>query len=146
MSEVQGYRCRLLLTLSNSIYFLSYTSLMICDTNRNLTSLSYIPWCLVICGLKNACVFCCLRYVGSFWCNVIHKVNIWEISWVKNTEAWVAMKEEHERTPLRTILQNFLNHIESLEIQRIEDSYEKEFQVLLLFRRKSQNFCSTNPH
>lgn len=56
------------------------------------------------------------------------------------------MKEEHERTPLRTILQNFLNHIESLEIQRIEDSYEKEFQVLLLFRRKSQNFCNTYPH
>ncbi|PNF17113.1 hypothetical protein B7P43_G09096 [Cryptotermes secundus] len=43
------------------------------------------------------------------------------------------MKEEHERTPLRTILQNFLNHIESLEIQRIEDSYEKEFQELKFF-------------
>lgn len=56
------------------------------------------------------------------------------------------MKEEHERTPLRTILQNFLNHIESLEIQRIEDSYEKEFQVLLLFRRKSQNLCNIYPH
>jgi hypothetical protein len=48
------------------------------------------------------------------------------------------MKEEQERTPLRTILQNFLNHIESLEIQRIEDSYEKEFQVLILFWKKTQ--------
>lgn len=49
------------------------------------------------------------------------------------------MKEEQERTPLRTILQNFLNHIESLEIQRVEDSYDKEFQVLILFRWTSQD-------
>jgi hypothetical protein len=50
------------------------------------------------------------------------------------------MKEEHERTPLRTILQNFLNHIESLEIQRIEESYEKEFQVLLFLEKVAEFF------
>ena len=35
------------------------------------------------------------------------------------------------RVPLKTILQNFLNHVESLEIKRKEgeDAYEKEFQV-----------------
>jgi hypothetical protein len=48
------------------------------------------------------------------------------------------MKEEQDRTPLRTILQNFINHIESLEIQNVEDRYEKEFQVLI-FYSKSQN-------
>ncbi|XP_069693443.1 uncharacterized protein [Periplaneta americana] len=56
------------------------------------------------------------------------------------------MKEEQERTPLRTILQNFLNHIESLEIQRIEDSYEKEFQELKFFseilKTSKQYSCS----
>lgn len=45
------------------------------------------------------------------------------------------MKEERDRTPLRTILQNFINHIESLEIQNVEDRYEKEFQVLIFCRR-----------
>jgi hypothetical protein len=45
------------------------------------------------------------------------------------------MKEEQDRTPLRTILQNFINHIESLEIQNVEDRYEKEFQVLIFYRR-----------
>lgn len=44
------------------------------------------------------------------------------------------MKEDQERTPLRTILTNFLNHIENLESQRSpEDSYESEFQELKLF-------------
>ena len=35
------------------------------------------------------------------------------------------------RVPLKTILQNFLNHVESLEArkQEGEDAYEKEFQV-----------------
>ena len=35
------------------------------------------------------------------------------------------------RVPLKTILQNFLNHVESLEIRKKEgeDAYEKEFQV-----------------
>lgn len=42
-----------------------------------------------------------------------------------------AMKEDTERTPLRTILTNFLNHIETLENQRTPDNtYESEFQVL----------------
>lgn len=42
------------------------------------------------------------------------------------------MKEDQERTPLRTILTNFLNHIENLESQRSpEDSYESEFQVFI---------------
>ncbi|KAJ9584822.1 hypothetical protein L9F63_020843 [Diploptera punctata] len=56
------------------------------------------------------------------------------------------MKEDQERTPLRTILQNFLNHIESLEIQRAEDSYEKEFQELKFFseilKTSKQYSCS----
>jgi hypothetical protein len=38
------------------------------------------------------------------------------------------MKEEQERTPLRTILQNFLNHVENLD-RLSDDSYDKEFQV-----------------
>ncbi|XP_054280017.1 uncharacterized protein LOC128998066 isoform X2 [Macrosteles quadrilineatus] len=44
------------------------------------------------------------------------------------------MKEDTERTPLRTILTNFLNHIDTLENQRNpEKSYEAEFQELKLF-------------
>ena len=46
------------------------------------------------------------------------------------------MKEESEEIPLKTILQNFLNHVENLEVAREEslsgegeDQYEKEFQV-----------------
>ena len=46
------------------------------------------------------------------------------------------MKEEKEEIPLKTILQNFLNHVENLEVAREEsnngegeDQYEKEFQV-----------------
>ena len=36
-----------------------------------------------------------------------------------------------ERVPLKTVLQNFLNHVEDLETRRREgdDAYEKEFQV-----------------
>lgn len=42
------------------------------------------------------------------------------------------MKEDRGITPLRTILQNCLNHIENLETNRaICDNYEKEFQVSL---------------
>ena len=35
------------------------------------------------------------------------------------------------RVPLKTILQNFLNHVETLEVRKKEgeDAYEKEFQV-----------------
>ena len=47
------------------------------------------------------------------------------------------MKEEKEEIPLKTILNNFLNHVESLEIAREDslkgeglDQYEKEFQVI----------------
>ncbi|XP_066996547.2 uncharacterized protein [Anabrus simplex] len=43
------------------------------------------------------------------------------------------MKEEQERTPLRAILQNFLNHIEKLDSEEVEGSYDKEFQELKLF-------------
>ncbi|KAK3913474.1 Tyrosine-protein phosphatase non-receptor type 12 [Frankliniella fusca] len=44
------------------------------------------------------------------------------------------MKEDKGRTPLRIILNNFLNHIEKLESLRSpDDSYEKEFQDLKLF-------------
>ena len=48
------------------------------------------------------------------------------------------MKEESEEIPLKTILQNFLNHVENLEVAREEslsgegeDQYEKEFQVFV---------------
>ena len=36
-----------------------------------------------------------------------------------------------QRVPLKTILQNFLNHVESLESRKRggDDAYEKEFQV-----------------
>lgn len=42
------------------------------------------------------------------------------------------MKEDKEEIPLKTILQNFLNHVETLEAARDEgeDQYEKEFQAL----------------
>jgi len=42
------------------------------------------------------------------------------------------MKEDKEEIPLKTILQNFLNHVETLETARDEgeDQYEKEFQAL----------------
>lgn len=41
------------------------------------------------------------------------------------------MKETTEPIPLKTILQNFLNHVETLETKKNEgeDLYEKEFQV-----------------
>ena len=40
-------------------------------------------------------------------------------------------KEDGEKIPLKTILTNFLNHVETLEVKREEgeDLYEKEFQV-----------------
>ena len=39
-----------------------------------------------------------------------------------------------ERAPLRTMLQNFLNHVETLEKKRNggDDQYDKEFQELKL--------------
>ena len=39
------------------------------------------------------------------------------------------------RVPLKTVLQNFLNHVENLEARKKEgdDAYEKEFQSLKLF-------------
>ena len=47
------------------------------------------------------------------------------------------MKEEKEEIPLKTILQNFLNHVKGLEVAREDslkgegaDQYEKEFQVI----------------
>ena len=42
-------------------------------------------------------------------------------------------KEDGEKIPLKTILTNFLNHVETLEVKREEgeDLYEKEFQVRL---------------
>lgn len=42
------------------------------------------------------------------------------------------MKNYEERIPLRTILQHFVNHVESLEIAsqtHIRDCYEEEFLV-----------------
>ena len=50
------------------------------------------------------------------------------------------MKEEKEEIPLKTILNNFLNHVESLELAREDslkgegvDQYEKEFQVFFFW-------------
>lgn len=39
-----------------------------------------------------------------------------------------------ERAPLRTVLQNFLNHVETLEKRKdgSDDQYDKEFQELKL--------------
>ena len=46
------------------------------------------------------------------------------------------------RVPLKTILQNFLNHVENLEARAREgdDAYEKEFQVKLPKRESFLNF------
>ena len=43
--------------------------------------------------------------------------------------------EEGPRVPLKTILQNFLNHVENLEARKREgdDAYEKEFQVRIFW-------------
>ncbi len=40
-------------------------------------------------------------------------------------------EQRRRRTPLKTVLQNFLNHVETLEAAKSEgeDTYEKEFQV-----------------
>ncbi|XP_063219450.1 tyrosine-protein phosphatase non-receptor type 12-like [Bacillus rossius redtenbacheri] len=46
------------------------------------------------------------------------------------------MKEKQAKTPLKISLQNFLNHVEHLESQRNEDTYEKEFQELKNFSEK----------
>ena len=46
------------------------------------------------------------------------------------------------RVPLKTILQNFLNHVENLEARAREgdDAYEKEFQVKLPKSKSVLNF------
>ena len=56
------------------------------------------------------------------------------------------MKEEIEEIPLKTILNNFLNHVESLELAREDslkgegvDQYEKEFQVISKWKQ-AENF------
>ena len=48
-------------------------------------------------------------------------------------------KEDGEKIPLKTILTNFLNHVETLEVKREEgeDLYEKEFQVRVTFSASS---------
>ena len=46
------------------------------------------------------------------------------------------------RVPLKTILQNFLSHVEDLENRRMndtDDAYEKEFQVM--HKWVSYEFC-----
>ena len=42
--------------------------------------------------------------------------------------------EDKARVPLKTILQNFLNHVDYLESRKRgrDDAYEQEFQVSLL--------------
>nr|CAD7576728.1 unnamed protein product [Timema californicum] len=54
------------------------------------------------------------------------------------------MKKKQEQIPLKIILQNFLNHIEHLETQGIEDIYEKNFQELKLLSEKLKSLkeCS----
>ncbi len=44
------------------------------------------------------------------------------------------MVEEKPRVPLKTILQNFLNHVENLEARKRarDDAYEQEFQVTMV--------------
>ncbi|XP_047103268.1 uncharacterized protein LOC124722110 [Schistocerca piceifrons] len=52
--------------------------------------------------------------------------------------------KDQGRTPLRTILQNFLNHVENLDNQKVDGSYEKEFQELKLFSevlKTSEQYC-----
>ena len=59
-------------------------------------------------------------------------LEMWGVGHVeKFLPQWGGMKEEIEEIPLKTILQNFLNHVETLETARDEgeDQYEKEFQV-----------------
>ena len=53
-------------------------------------------------------------------------------------------KEDGEKIPLKTILTNFLNHVETLEVKREEgeDLYEKEFQV----KRSNLSFSSFCTH
>ena len=53
-------------------------------------------------------------------------------------------KEDGEKIPLKTILTNFLNHVETLEVKREEgeDLYEKEFQV----KRSNLFFSSSCTH
>lgn len=56
--------------------------------------------------------------------------------------------KDQVRTPLRTVLRNFLNHIEKLESSiNPEKSYEAEFQVLfiqvLIFDYKLARFSGT---
>lgn len=56
--------------------------------------------------------------------------------------------EEGPRVPLKTILQNFLNHVENLEarVREGDDAYEKEFQALKSLseslRSQSEYSCS----
>ena len=44
-------------------------------------------------------------------------------------------ESEGPRVPLKTILQNFLNHVENLEarVREGDDAYEKEFLVRLIY-------------
>ena len=48
-----------------------------------------------------------------------------------SSEGLLDSQQTNRKVPLKTILQNFLNHVESLETRKREgeDAYEKEFQV-----------------
>ena len=48
--------------------------------------------------------------------------------------------EDKARVPLKTILQNFLNHVDSLESRKRgrDDAYEQEFQVSLSYCQKQK--------
>ena len=70
-----------------------------------------------------------------------NRIEAKKVAWKKydrgEVNSWRVMKEEKEEIPLKTILNNFLNHVESLEIAREDslkgeglDQYEKEFQVI----------------
>jgi tyrosine-protein phosphatase non-receptor type 12/18/22 len=52
-----------------------------------------------------------------------------------SSEGLLDSQQTNRKVPLKTILQNFLNHVESLETRKREgeDAYEKEFQSLKLF-------------
>ncbi len=58
----------------------------------------------------------------------------------ESESAWMASSSPG-RTPLKTVLQNFLNHVDSLEARKCEgeDTYDREFQQLKAFSDSLRN-------
>ena len=59
--------------------------------------------------------------------------NLSQVSPFRTLTKWFKMRdvEDKPRLPLKTVLQNFLNHVDSMEIAKRErdNPFEKEFQV-----------------